>query len=47
MPRLNLERDAPQLSKAQLDYMKLIEGQVSSPTSGSTDDGDTLHSIII
>ncbi|XP_045106640.1 cytochrome c oxidase assembly factor 3, mitochondrial-like isoform X2 [Portunus trituberculatus] len=27
MPRLNLQRDSPQLSKAQLDYMKLIEGQ--------------------
>lgn len=27
MPRLNLQQDSPHLSKAQLDYMKLIEGQ--------------------
>lgn len=27
MPRLNLQRDSPQLSKAQLDYMKMVELQ--------------------
>lgn len=33
MPRFNLQRDSPQLSKAQLDYMKLVELQVSLVTS--------------
>lgn len=27
MPRLNLQRDSLQLSKAQLDYMKMVEIQ--------------------
>lgn len=27
MPKLNLERDSQSLSKAQLDYMRLVESQ--------------------
>lgn len=28
MPKLDLQKDIPKLSQAQLDYMKIVENQV-------------------